>query len=125
MTWTLLVVACWSNIALADPSRWDGTYQHSRRGGNELCPDTSAPVVISGGKFSIVWSFQGRGGKQLFRVGRIEGTVRDTGYAQFTAQLMEPFPCASMFHPACHRNVARTRGELSGASECRTDAGHP
>jgi hypothetical protein len=94
MKWTLILLACSSSVALAETSPWDATYQTDARGGSELCPDASASVVVSGGKFSIVWSFPGR--KQLFRVGRIEGTIRESGFAVFKATLMDPMPSAVM-----------------------------
>ena len=80
--------------ARADVS-WDGTYVHEQRGGNELCPYNSPPVVVKNGKFSITWNLR-TGDDRAYHVGVIEGTVRDSGMAIITAKVLDPMPAETL-----------------------------
>jgi hypothetical protein len=70
-------------------ANWDGTYERASGGGYAFCPDATAPVVVTNGKFSIPWMAKL---PKLVRLGTIEGSVRPSGLAVFKATITEPMP---------------------------------
>jgi hypothetical protein len=86
-----MAICVLGRLAAADgDATWDGSYEHLSGGGNELCPDSSETVVVSGGNFSIPWNIKLQ--SKLFHVGLIAGSVRASGYAKFKATLLDPLP---------------------------------
>jgi len=72
-----------------DRSRWDGTYTHDSRSGDELCPYKSPDVVVKNGEFSIVWNVRA-GDARPIQVGVIHGTVRPSGMVIVDAKVFNP-----------------------------------
>jgi len=91
MRWTVVSVLV-LGVATAHAggdTNWDGTYEKASGGGYAYCPDATAPVTVSGGKFSIPWNAKL---SKTFRIGTIEGSVRPSGLAVFKATLSDPMP---------------------------------
>ncbi len=74
---------------LAVAENWNGTYEPGARSGGGLCPNKT-PVVVAGGKFSIPWIVDT--GSGFVEIGRIDGTVRETGFAELKINLVSPLP---------------------------------